>query len=293
MFGLQLLLLPFQLISYVSRKSDSRRKRFLVLSAFYVLLNSTWIGSQLSFLSPYIPNELVYLTGSITVTYTYYYWSYEFGLKPTRTQLAWLMFHMVMIFITISICDLIFGVLSGGTLMLVLTYLELVVLFFAGRIILNTKFQERFRVDLRLYAVLFAAVSSIFVPFVFIFLSNETLKYLSMNMGFLFVTFSYIYLHVTQMQKEWLQLEKVLFKGEVEELEKKKIAETLKKFSSLTSREVEVAELMVQELLWKEIGDRLIINEKTATKHGSNIYSKFGVSTREEFIEQVNSLKEL
>lgn len=95
------------------------------------------------------------------------------------------------------------------------------------------------------------------------------------------------------MQKEWIQLEKVLFKGEVEELEKKKIAETLNKFSSLTPREVEVAELMVQELMWKEIAGRLNINEKTATKHGSNIYSKFGVSTRDEFIEQINSLKEL
>jgi DNA-binding CsgD family transcriptional regulator len=68
--------------------------------------------------------------------------------------------------------------------------------------------------------------------------------------------------------------------------------EIINGFSNLTAREIEVAELMVEKLAWKEIAEKLHISSKTATKHGSNIYSKFGVKTREEFIEHIKLLKE-
>ena len=48
----------------------------------------------------------------------------------------------------------------------------------------------------------------------------------------------------------------------------------------LTDREMEILKLLVQGLLYKEIGDRLSISPNTAKKHVMNIYSKLHVNNK-------------
>jgi DNA-binding NarL/FixJ family response regulator len=49
---------------------------------------------------------------------------------------------------------------------------------------------------------------------------------------------------------------------------------------NLTQREQEILKLLVQGLLYKEIGDRLEISPNTAKKHVLNIYSKLHVNSK-------------
>jgi DNA-binding NarL/FixJ family response regulator len=51
-------------------------------------------------------------------------------------------------------------------------------------------------------------------------------------------------------------------------------------FFDLTQREKEILQLLVQGLLYKEIGDRLKISPNTAKKHVVNIYHKLHVNSR-------------
>ncbi|MEP7163259.1 MAG: response regulator transcription factor [Ferruginibacter sp.] len=53
-----------------------------------------------------------------------------------------------------------------------------------------------------------------------------------------------------------------------------------KTFFDLTQRESEILQLLVQGLLYKEIGDRLNISVNTAKKHVINIYNKLHVNSR-------------
>ncbi|MBC7868479.1 MAG: response regulator transcription factor [Gloeobacteraceae cyanobacterium ES-bin-316] len=53
-----------------------------------------------------------------------------------------------------------------------------------------------------------------------------------------------------------------------------------KNFFDLTHREREILQLLVQGLLYKEIGTRLIISPNTAKKHVMNIYQKLHVNSR-------------
>ena len=53
-----------------------------------------------------------------------------------------------------------------------------------------------------------------------------------------------------------------------------------KTFFDLTQRESEILQLLVQGLLYKEIGDRLNISVNTAKKHVINIYDKLHVNSR-------------
>jgi len=51
-------------------------------------------------------------------------------------------------------------------------------------------------------------------------------------------------------------------------------------FFDLTSREAEILKLLVQGLVYKEIGARLFISPNTAKKHVMNIYQKLHVNSR-------------
>jgi DNA-binding NarL/FixJ family response regulator len=53
-----------------------------------------------------------------------------------------------------------------------------------------------------------------------------------------------------------------------------------KTFFDLTQRESEILQLLVQGLIYKEIGSRLQISANTAKKHVINIYQKLHVNSR-------------
>jgi DNA-binding NarL/FixJ family response regulator len=63
-------------------------------------------------------------------------------------------------------------------------------------------------------------------------------------------------------------------------LGKKKVAAAPKLFFDLTQRENEILQLLVQGLLYKEIGLQLNISANTAKKHVINKYSKLHVNSR-------------
>ena len=52
----------------------------------------------------------------------------------------------------------------------------------------------------------------------------------------------------------------------------------------MSSRELEVLELLAQRLSAKEIAQRLVISEGTAKRHIANIYQKLAVNKRGEAV---------
>ena len=52
----------------------------------------------------------------------------------------------------------------------------------------------------------------------------------------------------------------------------------------LSSRELEILELLAQRLSAKEIGQRLVIAEATVKRHSANIYQKLAVNKRSEAV---------
>ena len=59
----------------------------------------------------------------------------------------------------------------------------------------------------------------------------------------------------------------------------------------LTSRELEVLELLLEDVKRKEIADRLGVSENTVKKHTSHIFSKLEVSNRRELMEKVGDAR--
>jgi DNA-binding NarL/FixJ family response regulator len=63
-------------------------------------------------------------------------------------------------------------------------------------------------------------------------------------------------------------------------LPNKSVQQPQKSFFDLTAREKEILQLLVQGLLYKEIGSKLSISPNTAKKHVINIYNKLHVNSR-------------
>ncbi len=58
----------------------------------------------------------------------------------------------------------------------------------------------------------------------------------------------------------------------------------------MTSRELDVASLIVQGLTYKLIAGKLYISEGTVKSHVREIYSKYGVETRQEFLDEASAI---
>lgn len=58
---------------------------------------------------------------------------------------------------------------------------------------------------------------------------------------------------------------------------------------SLTDKEIEIAELLIEGLSLKEIASRLFISENTAKTHRSSIYKKMQVGSRKELVEKLKN----
>lgn len=58
----------------------------------------------------------------------------------------------------------------------------------------------------------------------------------------------------------------------------------------LSPREAEIAQLLVQRIPYKQIGEELFVSGNTVKTHVRNIYKKADVSSREELLEKLNNL---
>lgn len=74
--------------------------------------------------------------------------------------------------------------------------------------------------------------------------------------------------------------------GYSNDIEPEKNISIIKRFNEFgfTNREVEIANYILEDYSFKEIGNTLFISEGTVSKHASNIYKKCGTISRNEFL---------
>jgi DNA-binding CsgD family transcriptional regulator len=59
---------------------------------------------------------------------------------------------------------------------------------------------------------------------------------------------------------------------------------------TLSERELQVAELVVSGLTYKDVGDRLFISAKTVEHHVARMRQRLGASSRSELLSRLRSL---
>lgn len=295
-YGMQVVLLPFQIINYLSRKIDHTRLRFLVFNLVFIAFNTLWIIPQSSWsMNPLSHEILLIYAGLGLVGWVYYYIIKETGIDQGHFTVRFLML-------------LLLGLQSfqfASQLYLTDSYNEFLKYLFAGlfqavcfMFVIRTFVQIVKSQELKkpiMYASLIALAYIAVLPFILYVFQSVELKNLYINLSFFILVFAYLKQHISQMILE----DKVFSKRNTYShlnLNERSV-ETPDPFFDLklTERQYEVAVLLVQGFSYQEIEERLYIAESTARKHGEHIFNKAGIPKGrrlEEFRERYPKLPE-
>ncbi len=312
-FGLQLAMLPREMISYYERRTDSLRLRIVFHTGLHLLFNSIWLLSLSDFARDFMLDRALLIVGSITASYTFYFWQTEFQLK-NRVRKSVLLFVQLILLSLIYILIERIGV-SQYYWMYIALYatVQLSTLYFViGFFVSISKTNEQPTVLGK--AIIFACGLSCFVP-LFAFFSNYfLLNYSYLNCIFFSVSLAYTLYAIKQsnlesmenqelfqiiasqeLESQHIALENELksktiveLKNYIERLEKKEqsedhVTEVLMRFDTLTASEFEVAKLLALGYSFQEISEQKHIAPSTVRKHASTIYSKLEVKNLEEY----------
>ncbi len=281
---IQLLLLPSQIISYLIRRTDKTRLRYLLFLLSFIVFNSLWILiGNLGFSNNSLSVSILQLSGVGLLVFAYFYIERELGIFKSIRQLYLLGFtSTVFIFIlwvsesyvdqSSSIQKGVFALIS----MFGLTYFT------------SSSIRELIRSNLSkrnpiLIAGLLTLSQITIAPIVLFYVEETYIKNIYVNSIFLFVSFAYLKQYITHLLFEHDQNKSNSHLNELNLSERFRENIGLYVNYGLSPRECEIAEMLLSGLSYQEISEKLNRTHDAMRKHGSNIFKKVGVSSLDEF----------
>lgn len=311
LLGIQLLVLPWEVISYFARQSDKSRLRILTYTAIHLLFSVFWILKNFTAYDAVFEGLLVG-TGIFLAAYSFYFWNKEFQLDRAKHKAIVLFAHSSFAFLGYLLFDQLLEDIPWGKLTCYL-YIQSVVIYFVFHFFKQAFSQIDKAYPLR-NAYVVASLSLLAIPFMLFFIQSFTITFVMINVGFLFITFTYIAGYIKDSRLETIELKEQLetiasqelesqhitlenqqqseeieeLKTYIKTLENKEqseeyVIEILLQFDSLTTSEFEIAKLLALGYSFQEIGEQKNIARATARKHASTVYSKVDVKNLDEF----------
>lgn len=282
-------MLLFQVIYFLERKSDQKRLLYLLLLVFLILYNLTsgLFPDEKIPIPVSLQNVLAYLFAFSTSMYFVYYYYKAFDLKRlkffvTFGSLIFLFGPFIFLFI---LPYYITGDLSWSRkLAVVIPFLYGIAFIIATARAFIFKFREREYSDRTKIELVMAAYVALLcwvtLPVIVFFGDFQVLEHSVTNSGFLVMTIVYIRSSIHQSRKEYnMLLDRV---HTLEQL----VESNCGKFK-LTSRESEIVRLIMKGHSYKIIASDLHISEKTVAKHVSNIFAKVSATNKVELINKL------
>lgn len=286
-FTLQVFMVLFQWINFVSRKTDKTRFRFFLIALAYLVFSITWVSLLKTFtFSTWkeIPT-LGYLAISM-IGFTYFYISKECGFKHSKKTALELAITLASVYCIYQISIVSFGseFIYYETFGL-LIMLQFIALYFAQKIvrpIIKMKLSGQDINPILIVGLIVACIYS-FLPLLFTLVNDYYIEFTLINSPFIVISLTYLARHIQQQKSESNLLTQDLIKDTLVEYSQssKKNVESL----GLTERQKEIAIMLIQEKSYKEISDKLFITEASVRKHASNIFKKSRVNSLLEFKE--------
>ena len=125
------------------------------------------------------------------------------------------------------------------------------------------------------------------MPILSYFRIGQLPEVLVMNGGFLLITGIFIWKDIQQSRKEIIHLQALLSTVNNSEVKEDDFMNNCK-IQKLSPREIEVAALIADGLKYKQVADRLFIQERTVTTHVQKMFMKTGAKNK---VELLNILK--
>jgi len=280
--SLELMMLSYQLVYYLSRPSDRQRWWYLILLILMILYNVA--GGM--FPDPKLPVNLevqmmiAYGTGFLMASYFPYYFYKAFDLHGLRWHALYgVPLFLILPYIVFFVIDYaIHGNLEKDLEygMIVPLVYALVLLFVIFRAI-----RRKYRIQpdrgqfLQETAMYLAIIPWASLAIFGLVEKSQVLEVLFTNTGIVFISFLFITKSIRRARQEYDQLMAYSMTGINADILEQNSARY-----QLTKRQIEIVLLIRQGMTYREIADTLFISEKTVSNHLQNVYEKTGAGNK-------------
>jgi DNA-binding CsgD family transcriptional regulator len=285
----------FHLANYLSRRQDKSRFHFLTLTAVFIFYNicSGLLPDKDIPVHPLLQNILSLGSGILLATYYFYYLVTELEIVQEK------LFRIKVLFLSL-LASLLLGficsyVLTGSIqfsrqvfiippILIAVYFCFLTVRFLITNHGRKTDNRPR---KLMVYAGYIGVIFMASMPVVVAFGDYQILNNSLVNVSFGLACYAYMNQHLYQSKIEYEILQKI---GHFNE--QQNVLSALSAFN-LTTTEMQVACLVVQDKTYPEIAQLLFIAPGTASKHASNIFKKTQTGSKKEFIDKFKTQQSL
>lgn len=286
----EVVMLLFQIVFYLERKSDKRRLLYLLLLIGMIMYNlaSGFLPDPDIPISIPIQNGVAYFVSFCTSMYYVWYFYRAFELRHLRFFATYgSVFFLLLPFLLLFVLPyyLTGNLALSRQLTVVIPFLYGLVFIGATTRALRLKFSQREYSDkLKKQIVVgayLALLTWVALPVIVFFGDYQVLQHSVTNAGFLVMTIVYIKTMILQARREYAILQAARTRPEI-------LLENCVVYG-LTPREVEIVKLLSKGLPYKIIADSLKISENTVSKHISNIFNKTAVTNKIALIKKLHS----
>lgn len=288
--ALEIAMVFYQLIYTLSRPEDKSRMWYMILLFLLIVYNIT--GGLFPDPQINIPivtqNIIAYGSGFLMAAYFPYYFYKGFDLPGLRFQAI----YGVLLFLIVPyLIFFVIGYSINKNLDLAIEY-GIIVPFFYSIILLlailraiRIKYQEHStRTNFMEMVAVYCAVVPWSALTVFTYFhAGQLIEVIFTNGGFLVITIIFISKSITKARIEYEQLME-LNTNSIRPL----TFDPNCKLYQLSSREIEIAQLIRQGFRYKLIGETLFISERTVSKHVQNIFEKVRVTNKVELLNKLD-----
>jgi len=285
----EIIMLLFQVVYFLERKSDRKRLYYLILLVAFILYNLTsgFLPDKDLPVSITIQNVVAFFFAFGTSMYLPWYYCKAFDL--TRLRFFATYGSILFLLIPFALLFVVPYCLTGN--LELSRKLTVVIPFLYGLAFIGAvtrafvfKFREREYSDRikreLVIAAYLALLSWLALPVIVFFGDFQVLEQSITNAGFLILTIVYVRAMIVQKRLEYTDL------VQSEHIQREVIRKNTQRYG-LTEREAQVAAMIINGETYKVIGDELQISEKTVSKHVSNIFQKMSVSNKVELMNKI------
>lgn len=281
----EILLLSFLFFHYLTYRKDLSRLRFLVLTACFINYN-IWSGllpdSSIG-ISLFFQSIIEYTSGIVLACYYYFYLVVELRMAQEKyfnvKNLIIILFGLFFIFI---IGNFFFDKLGLAQQVFLFAAILVSVMFCVKTIKLlvgtkNNMSEDNMPHRLMLVSGYVGIIFMASMPINVFFGDVQILDVGLVNVSFILAFYAY-FRYQTYLDKLRHEL--------IESVNANAYKPKLKTSYNLSERELEVADLILKDIKFFAISEKLNIAEKTVSKHASNIYRKTETHNKFEFIQK-------
>lgn len=286
----QITLLPFLYINYLYDTKNVYRRRFLKLTLtfiFYNLFSGLFPDENIEFVPMLLQNIIAYGVGIIYVLYFVYYIYNEFHIAPYKFfSVNSIILYLTTLFIVLFLIPQLLGYDLNTTrkLFIFIPLILAIIYSIKTSIRLFHLYQKESKnalqkhYKLRVISANVGVFSLLMLPIIISFGDYQYIEQPLVNLGYFVMLNAYLKNQIYNQRKNNLIINE-LSKNSSETTS----IETLFNNFQLTTKEKEIASLILEGHKYKEIADLVFITDKTVSKHASNIFKKTAVKNRKEF----------